>query len=104
MTRRVPATQFAITQYVVGDLGAEPTQSRIDPHYAGLMLRDLERTRPPLIVDCAERSLTMAAGGDPARYRLSRYPEFALVEMLEHDYTRVDRFDGCDLFVRKRPD
>jgi len=101
LTRRVPATQFAITEYVVGDFQAHPIPPRIDPHYADLLMGDLERNRPALIADCAERSLTMARGGDPSRYRLSNYPDFAFVELLERDYKRVDRLDGCDLYVRQ---
>lgn len=103
LTRLEAASHYTISQYIVGDYHAGAAAGRLDARRAAALMTDLEQRRPRFVVDAWRRSWTMAASGDPAIYRLDRYPDFGLTRLLRERYDLVGTFDGCALYVR-RPD
>jgi len=101
LTRLEPASHMTITEYVVGDYYIATKGPTIDRPTARLMLQDLEARKPRFLVDGADRSWTMVADRDPWLYDLSQYPDFELVRLLDTEYVRDGRYDGCELYVRR---
>lgn len=101
LSRLEAASQFTISQYIVGDYYSAPAAPALDSQHAEMLMRDLRERRPRFVVDAWRRSWTMAASGDPSIYRLERYPEFELPRFLERHYDLAGTYDGCDLYVRR---
>jgi len=99
LTELESASHISVTQHVVQDHieGTGPPPG-IDPMWADRLLGELRAREPRFIVDAAARSWFMS---NQEIYRLSRYPDFALVVLLRTSYERVATIDGCDVYERR---
>jgi Dolichyl-phosphate-mannose-protein mannosyltransferase len=99
LTEMEAASHISVTQHVVQDHieGTGPPPG-IDPAWAGRMMTELDARKPRFIVDAAARSWFMS---NQEVYRLSRYPDFALVRLLNDQYERIATVDGCEVYERR---
>jgi hypothetical protein len=101
LTRLEAASRLAMCQYVVNDFKAAPDHPSLNPHWAGMLMRDLRERQPRFIVDASSRSWY---GTDPWVYDLSHYSDFELVGLLASEYVPIGHVDGCHVYERRAGD
>ncbi len=98
LTEIESASHISVTQHIVQDHieGTGPPPG-IDPVWAGRLMTELDARKPRFIVDAAARSWFMS---NQEVYRLARYPDFALVRLLNEQYEHIATIDGCEVYER----
>lgn len=94
---RVPATRFATTNYIVNDIQTKSKLPPFDAERLGLLLSDLEESRPALFVIAKKNFSTL----DKERYNLINVP--LLKDYLSKHYEREPRLstERFDVFEKK---
>lgn len=87
-SRRVPASSYVTCHDIVNDIQPDLAACRWDDRKGAILLRDLEETRPRVIVDASAVSYAMSSR---EAYRIARYP--ALEGYLQRHYRVAAAWD-----------
>ncbi len=97
LTRLEAASHITFCQYVANDLKGVPNRPVLNEEWAGVLMNELETTRPRFIVDASRVSWFET---ERWIYELRNYPDFELNALLQRDYRQVARVDDCPIWER----
>ena len=90
-SHRIPATRYISCNGIVNDIQPRIEACRWDERHGEILLAELEKHRPPVIVDAAWVSFSMSSR---EAYRITRYPVFAAY--LRRHYRIADVRDAAE--------
>ena len=97
LTRLEAASHITFCQFVANDIPGFPDRPSINEVWAGMLLTELDTSRPRFIVDASRQTWFET---EPWIYDLRNYPDFELNNLLRARYREVARIEDVPIWER----